>query len=110
MIDIRSPRFSFVQLATAAYGYVPETYDTCNFPTVQFCLPVYAYDDIAFMFILQAETEAEADELCLIYNPLDKVEVGLVRDCGDAFDVNFSDQSLYPERARISATQVLYKW
>jgi len=110
MIDIRSPRFSFVQLATAAYGYVPETYDTCNFPNVQFCLPVYAYDDVAFMFILQADTEAEADELCALDNPVDKVELGLVRDCGDDFDVNFSDQSLYPERVRISATQVLYKW
>jgi len=109
MIDIRSPRFSFVQLATAAYGYVPETYDTCNFPNVQFCLPVYAYDDIAFMFILQG-TEEEADELCLLDNPVDKVKVGLFRTCGEDFDVDFSDAALYAQRVRISPTQVLYKW
>jgi hypothetical protein len=108
MIDIRSPRFSFVQLATAAYGYVPETYTTCNFPDVSFCLPVYAYDDVAFQFIVTG-TEAEMSELCSLGEP-DKVEVGLVRSCGDDFDINFNAAYLRPDKARISATEVLYKW
>lgn len=108
-VRIRSPRFSFVQLASAEYGYVPETYGSCNFPDAQFCLPVFAYDDIAFMFILEADTEAEADELCVLGEP-DKVEVGLVRECGDDFDIAFADQALRPEKSRISPTQVLYKW
>lgn len=108
MIDIRSPRFSFVQLATAAYGYVPETYETCTFPDVSFCLPVYAYDDIAFQFILTG-TSAEMNELCSLGDP-DKVEVGLVRDCGDDFDINFNAAYLRPTRVRTSETEVLYKW
>lgn len=108
MIDIRSPRFSFVQLATAAYGFVPETYETCNFPNVGFCLPVYAQDDIAFQFVLVG-TESEMNELCQLGDP-DKVEIGLVRDCGDDFDINFNASYLRPTKSRISATQVLYKW
>jgi len=108
MIDIRSPRFSFVQLATAAYGYVPETYETCTFPDVSFCLPVYAYDDIAFQFIVTG-TSLEMDELCSLSDP-DKVEIGLVRDCGDDFDINFNAAYLRPTKARISETEVLYKW
>src|SRR5688572_378953 len=108
MIDIRSPRFSFVQLATAAYGYVPETYGSCNFPDVQFCLPVYAFDDVSFQFYVEG-TEAEMDELCSLSDS-DKVEVGLVRDCEDDFDVNFNAAYYRPERSRLSETQVLFKW
>jgi hypothetical protein len=108
-IQIRSPRFSFVQLYGSQYGYTPEQYGSCNFPNVQWCLPVYAYDDVAFEFLVVTDTVDEANELCAL-GSTDKVEVGLVRDCGDDFDLNFNAAYLQPQRVRVAEKQVLYKW
>jgi hypothetical protein len=104
MITIRSPRFSFVQLFESLYGFEPESYDSCLFD-VGFCLPVYAFDDIAFQFSVVTETVEEADELCA--GGVNKVEIGLVRECGDSFDVAFAER---PDMVRVGEKEVLYKW
>lgn len=70
------------------------------------CLPVFAEADIAFQFIVQADTEAEADDLCSPYNS--GLQIGLVRTCQDeGFAVEFDE---LPDRYRISELQVLYNW
>lgn len=70
------------------------------------CLPVYAEDDIAFQFVVQADTPEEAAALCTPYGS--GIDIGIVRECAqEAFDVEFTEM---PERFRISALQVLYNW
>lgn len=70
------------------------------------CLPVYAEDDIAFQFVIQADTPEEAAALCTPYG--DGIDIGIVRDCDqEAFDVEFTEEA---ERFRISSLQVLYNW
>lgn len=70
------------------------------------CLPVYGEDDIAFQFVVQADTEAEAAALC---NPYEiGLTMGIVRECDqEVYDVEFEE---IPERYRISDLQVLYNW
>lgn len=78
----------------------------CIHGTFKQCLPVYAEADIAFQFIVQADTEAEADALCSPYNS--NLQIGLVRECDqETFDVEFDE---LPDRYRISPLQVLYNW
>lgn len=78
----------------------------CVHGTFKQCLPVYAEADIAFQFVVQADTIDEADALCSPYNS--GLEIGLVRECGqEAFDVEFNE---LPNRYRISDFQVLYNW
>lgn len=78
----------------------------CIHGTFKQCLPVYAEADIAFQFVVQADTEAEADDLCSPYNS--NLQIGLVRDCDqETFDVEFDE---LPTRYRISPLQVLYNW
>lgn len=70
------------------------------------CLPVFAESDVAFQFIVQADTVGEADALCSPYNS--NLQIGLVRDCNqETFDVEFGE---LPDRYRISDLQVLYNW
>lgn len=70
------------------------------------CLPVYAEADIAFQFVVQADTEEEADALCSPYNS--GLQIGIVRTCDDeGFAVEFDEM---PDRYRISTLQVLYNW
>lgn len=70
------------------------------------CLPVYADDDVAFQFVVQADTEEEAAALCQIGES--GIQIGLVSDClQEGFDVEFDEQ---PERFKISPLQVLYNW
>lgn len=107
-VRVRSPRFSFVQFATADYGYVAETYDTCYPGVVQFCLPVYAYDDVAFQFIVETDTVEEADELCSLSEQ--KVKLSLLRECGGEKIIDFHANGYFPTRVRISERQVLYNW
>ena len=70
------------------------------------CLPVYAEADIAFQFVVQADTPEEADALCM---PTESgLQIGIVTDCDqEGFTVEFSE---IPERYRISELQVLYNW
>ncbi len=102
-VSIRSPRFSFVR-----FGSPADNYNTCSDSRVQFCLPVFGADDIAFQFIALATTAAEADGLCAD----NLVKVGLVRDCEqEGFDIDFDTlYDLQPEKIRISDLEVLYNW
>lgn len=70
------------------------------------CLPVYAESDIAFQFVVEADTEAEADALCIPYGS--GIEMGIVLDCDQVGFTSEFEES--PERFRISTLQVLYNW
>lgn len=99
MITILSPTHSFVK-----FSETPETH--CIWGDINFCLPVYEENDVAFQFVLQASSTEEADALCDVTN--DNVEIGLVLGCNDEdFALQFTEK---PERFRISDTQVLYNW
>lgn len=70
------------------------------------CLPVYAESDVAFQFVVQAETSEEADALCVVGEA--GLQMGMVGECDqEDFDVLFDEM---PERYRISDLQVLYNW
>jgi hypothetical protein len=98
-ISIVSPRFSFVQFAES------DQVESCQFNDIHLCLPVYEPDDVHFQFILQADTEAEADALCDLGNDL--LTIGLTRSCAEENIITFAQKA---ERYRISTTQVLYLW
>lgn len=98
--SIITPENSFVRFD----GWEPE--DHCIFGRAGFCLPVYASTDIAFQFIVLADTAEEASDLCQV--GASGIEIGLVRDCDQAdFDIEFTE---LPERAKLSDLQVLYNF
>lgn len=98
---VLTPENSFIRF-DGAY-----TFTHCLWGEITECLPVYAEDDIAFQFVVEADTEAEADSLCDPYTS--GIEMGLVFECGgDGPFVHQFEQ--LPERYRISTTQVLYNW
>lgn len=100
MYSILTPQNSFVRFDNEQ----PEQH--CVHGEFKQCLPVYAEADVAFQFVVQAETSEEADALCTIGDSL--VEMGLVSECDqEGFDIAFDEQ---PERYRISDLQVLYNW
>jgi hypothetical protein len=84
------------------------TIEHCIHGTFTACLPVYGEDDIAFQFVVQADTVEEADLLCL---PTESgIRIGIIKDCDNEaydFDAEFTSA---PERFRISSLQVLYNW
>lgn len=96
---VLTPRNSFVRFD----GELPE--DHCIFGQQDFCLPVLEESDVAFQFVVEADTVEEADALCTFGSS--GINIGLVADCENEFDIEFSEQ---PERYRISPTQVLYNW
>lgn len=80
--------------------------NVCGWDDLQFNLPVYAQDDVSFQVVVQASTEAEADELC--QPDASEVEVSLVDDCNTAPGlIDFAEK---PTRFRLSPTQLLYNW
>lgn len=98
-IQIRSPKYSFVR-----FGETIDD-DTCSREVVNFCLPVYLYDDVAFQFVAVCDTVEEAN---LLSGADDLMEIGLVSDCGDEpMDLMFNQ---VPDRFRISEKEVLYNW
>lgn len=102
-ITLAAPRFSFVQFSES------NAVESCNFPDINLCLPVYLQDDVSFQFIITADTEEEADALCDLENDL--VTVGIAGSCAEDFLINFKNEfNLKPDRFRISARQVLYNW
>lgn len=78
----------------------------CIWGTINTCMPVYADDDIAFQFVVAADTPEEIAALC---NPTEPgIEIGLVLDCDqESFTVQFTE---LPDRYKISDTQVLFNW
>lgn len=78
---------------------------SCNFADINLCLPVYEEGDVWFQFIVQADSESEADVLCDLENAL--VEILLADGCNGSTLKTFTQK---PDRYRISSTQVLYNW
>lgn len=98
--SIITPTNSFVRFDNEA----PESH--CIHGTFKDCLPVYAESDVAFQFVVQAETVEEANALCTLGDT--GIQIGLISDCDqEGFDVLFDE---LPERYRISELQVLYNW
>lgn len=97
--SIVTPENSFVRFD----GWQPENH--CIFGRAGFCLPVYASTDVAFQFVVVADTVEEADALCQFDSS--GIEIGLVSNCEDELALTFTDQ---PERYRLSDLQVLYNW
>lgn len=101
MYRILTPQHSFIRF-DGAY-----TFTHCLHGEVTECLPVYEEADIAFQFVVEADSEAEADALCDPYTS--GIEMGLVFICGG--DGPFVHEFVnVPDRFRISTTQVLYNW
>lgn len=99
-LTIINPQNSFIQFNTE------NTINHCIHGSFTECLPVFAEGDVAFQFVVQADTVEEADALCSPYNS--NLQIGLVRDCNqETFDVEFDE---LPDRFRISDLQVLYNW
>lgn len=97
--QVISPTNSFIQFS------VSDLITSCEFNSIHLCLPVYDEDDISFQFVIEADSDAEADALCDLTNSL--VTMGLVYDCSDDLVLTFTQK---PERFRISGMQVLYNW
>jgi len=98
--SIITPTNSFVRFD----GEAPETH--CIHGEFKDCLPVYAESDVAYQFVVQADTIEEADALC--QPGASGIQMGMVADCDqEDFDILFDEQ---PERYRISDFQVLYNW
>lgn len=98
--SIITPLKSFVRFD----GEQPENH--CIWGQQPYCLQVYADDDYKFQFVIEADTEEEADALCEFGSS--GIRIGLVGDCGqDDFDLEFTGQ---PERYRLSPLQILYNW
>ena len=98
-IRIKSPRFSFVQFDES------DVISSCQFADFTLCLPVYEDSDVNFQFILETDTEGEADVLCDLQNDL--LEIGIADNCSDSIILPFEQKT---ERFRISKKQVLYNW
>jgi hypothetical protein len=98
--SILTPSNSFIRFDSA------DVVSHCIHGTFTTCLPVYAEADIAFQFVVLADTEEEADALC--QPAISGISIGIVLDCEQ---VPYTSQFLEdPERFRISPLQVLYNW
>jgi hypothetical protein len=99
MLRIISPLNSFVQFDNT------ELIESCEYADIDLCLPVYEDDDVWFQFVIEADTEEEADDLCSLTNA--GFSIGIVKGCNDGLLLPFVD---VPDRYRISPLQVLYNW
>jgi hypothetical protein len=98
-IRIKAPANSFVQFLEA------DTIDSCQFSPIVLCLPVFADNDVSFQFILETDTEDEADNLCDLSNSL--LTVGIAESCDEEMLIEFPYKA---ERYRIGTRSVLYNW
>lgn len=102
--SIESPQQSFVQFGET--GKV----DNCIFDQINFCLPVYQPDDVAFQFFING-TESEIDALCGVYGA--PIDIGIVNACDDEdFILDFTSNPYndVPEIYRIGTTKLLINW
>jgi len=98
--EIINPTNSFVQFGSDG------SIQHCIFGEINLCLPVFTDDDIAFQFVVQADTPEEISILCNPYEP--GIRMGIVRLCDQVgFDVEFEE---LPDRYRVSSRQLLYNW
>lgn len=98
-IRIKAPVNSFVQFTEV------DTIDSCNFDPFSLCLPVFADNDVYFQFIIETDTEDEADTLCDLQNAA--MIIGIANSCDEDRLIEFEEK---PERFRIDATHLLYNW
>lgn len=102
--EIISPTQSFVQFSET--GRI----DHCIFDRLNFCLPVFEDNDVAFQFIIVG-TSTEIDALCGVYgSPL---AIGIVSACDDEdFLLEFTANPYndVPEISRLSEEQLLVNW
>ncbi len=98
-LNIVSPKNSFIQFAESDY------LDSCGVNEIAVCLPVLNDDDIAFQFLIQADTEGEADLLCDLINA--ELTIGIRVKCTDNNIKTFTEKT---ERFRIGPTLILYNW
>jgi len=62
----------------------PEPAADCIWGNVNYCLPVYAQDDVWFQFVIQGEPD-EIISMCTI--DASEIEVSLVNECDDVYTV-----------------------
>lgn len=99
-LSIRTSRFSFYSFDTE------DRFSGCGFESFGMCLPVFASSDVAFQFLIVADSKPEADLLCDLTN--DHIEVGLVNNCtDDGFLLLFSQKTV---RYRKNDNTLLYNW
>lgn len=98
-IRIKAPTNSFIQFDET------DVIDSCQFSPFSLCLPIFADNDVAFQFILETDTQEEADSLCDLQNA--KITIGIAESCDADMVLEFADK---PERYRIGVTSVLYNW
>lgn len=96
---ITAPVNSFVQFQET--GEVV----SCGFKPTKLCLPVYYDDDVAFQFIVTADTALEAAALCGPYGI--RPTVGITTDC-ETFALEFDGEQ--PETFRMDELHVLMQW
>ena len=99
MYNIVTPENSFVR-------FDAESSTHCIWGTNKLCLPVYEEADVAFQFVIEADTVEEADALCMPYEA--GISMGIVMECDqEGFTAEFTE---LPDRYRISDLQILYNW
>lgn len=98
-ITIKAPTNSFVQFNES------DQVESCQFSPFSLCLPVFEDSDVTFQFILQTDTEEEADGLCDLQNAL--ITIGIAENCGENMVLEFANK---PDRYRIGPMSVLYNW
>lgn len=102
--SIESPQQSFVQFGET--GKV----DNCIFDKINFCLPVYQPDDVAFQVYING-TESEIDALCGVYGT--PIDIGIVNACDDEdFLLEFTSNPYndVPDIYRVGTTKLLINW
>jgi hypothetical protein len=91
-------QFSFIQFGQT------DNVSACNWDAHQLCLPVFAVDDLAFQFVIAADTQDEADLLCSQVSQV--INIGTVSQCSDEITPFVDNITRY----RIGPLQVLYHW
>ena len=98
-IRIKAPTHSFIQFDET------DAIDSCQFSPIVLCLPVFADNDVYFQFILETDTEEEADSLCDLQNAL--LTIGIAESCDEEMILEFPYKA---ERYRVGIKSVLYNW
>ena len=110
---IISPKFSFVRFSDQ-HIEVPNWYDRQEAGAdITKTLPVFAYSDLYFQFIVQADTKAEMDVVCT--NTITEIQLGIYSGppvtalaYSDAQDTWAPDAFTVGERYRLNDLEALY--
>lgn len=98
--NILTPRFSFVRFDGSEL-----TGESCNFEDMEFALPVYAEDDIAFQFVI---TTDDTEDTAICASDAIPLSIGIIESALDAgFLYEFTGQ---PQLFLIGTGQLLVNW